>query len=59
MTVQETYFHCQAEVSRDFVSHYLVYLNQTAPEDAENQTAVVAAAAAHFSPVQVSVWLQF
>lgn len=36
MSVQEMHFHCQAEVSRDFVLHYLEYLNQKVLEGAEN-----------------------
>lgn len=57
MSVQEMHFHCQVEVSRDSVLHYLEYLNQKVLEGAENQVAaaavvvavvVAAVAAAHF-----------
>lgn len=68
--MQEMHFHCQAEVSRDSVLHYLEYLNQKVLEGAENQVAAAAVAAdavavvaavvaAHFLPVPASVWLQF
>ena len=66
MSVQETHSHCQPEVSRDSVLHYLEYLNQVLPEGAEKQAAAAAvaaaaaaAAAAHSSLVPASVWLQF
>lgn len=41
MSVQETHSHCQPEVSRDSVLHYLEYLNQVLLEGAEKQVVVV------------------
>lgn len=61
--MQETYFHCQSAALRGSGSHCWACLSQTGSGAAVNQTAaaavVAAVAAAHFSPVQASVWLLF